>query len=153
MTPVVNYEGVTLYIIWGYIYTMAMIKKSVLIILTVLAVIFFLPSCGSTVNIREDMSPAEMIQRANEAMDRNRYSVAIQYYNALGERNPNNVDLIITSKYHIAFIHYKQNKYEQAREGLNDVLSYYNGPDSVFLPQHFRRLSQIVLESIDKKSN
>jgi len=115
----------------------------------VLALLF--SSCASTVNISEDLSPAELIQRAHEAMDRNRYKVAIQYYQALHDRNQNNIDLIITAEYHIAFIHYKQKKYEQAKEQLNNILAYYNTPDEELLPKHFKRLAQIVLNSIDEK--
>jgi len=108
-------------------------------------------ACASTVNISEDLSPAELIQRANEAMDRNRYKIAIQYYEALRDRNQSNIDLTITAEYHIAFIHYKQGKLEQARDELNAVLEYYNSPDAELLPQHFKRLSQIVLQTIDDK--
>jgi len=122
--------------------------KKLLISLT-LAVLF--SACASTVNIGAELSPAELIQRANEAMDRNRYKVAIQYYEALRERNQSNLDLVITSEYHIAFIHYKQKKYEQARAELNAVLNYYNEPDAELLPQHFKRLSQIVIQTIDGK--
>jgi outer membrane protein assembly factor BamD (BamD/ComL family) len=110
-------------------------------------------SCVSTVTISDDLSPAELIQRANEAMDRNRYKTAIQYYQALHDRNLSNTDLIITAEYHIAFIHYKEGKYEQARSELGAVLDYYNTPDEELLPQHYKRLSQIVLKSIDEKEN
>jgi len=110
-----------------------------------------LSSCATTVTIGEDMSSAEIIQRAQEALDRNRYNIAIQYYEALNERNRSSVDLVITSEYHIAFINYKQKKYAEAREGLNGVLAYYDSPDQILLPQHFKRLSQIVLQSIDEK--
>jgi outer membrane protein assembly factor BamD (BamD/ComL family) len=115
----------------------------------VLALLF--SSCASTVNISENLSPAELIQRAHEAMDRNRYKIAIQYYQALHDRNQSNIDLIITAEYHIAFIHYKQKKYEQAKEQLNNILAYYNTPDEELLPKHFKRLAQIVLNSIDEK--
>ncbi|MCL2213969.1 MAG: hypothetical protein FWC06_02050 [Treponema sp.] len=113
--------------------------------------VLLLSSCATTVTIGEDMSSAEIIQRAQEALDRNRYNIAIQYYEALNERNRSSVDLVITSEYHIAFINYKQKKYAEAREGLNGVLAYYDSPDQILLPQHFKRLSQIVLQSIDEK--
>jgi len=122
--------------------------KKLLIPLT-LALLF--SACASTVNIGEELSPAELIQRANEAMDRNRYNIAIQYYEALRDRNQSNIDLTITSEYHIAFIHYKQGKMEQARDELNAVLEYYKSPDAELLPQHFKRLSQIVLQTIEEK--
>ncbi len=108
-------------------------------------------ACASTINISQDLSPAELIQRAHEAMDRNRYKIAIQYYQALHDRNPSNIDLIITAEYHIAFINYKQKKYEQAKEGFNGILAYYDTPDEELLPKHFKRLSQIVLNNINEK--
>jgi len=120
-------------------------------ILLPLTLAFLFSACASTTKISENLSPAEIIQRANEAMDRNRYSAAIQYYEALHNRNQSNIDLIITAEYHIAFIHYKQRKYEQARRGLSAVLEYYNSPDQELLPQHYKRLSQIVLQTIDDK--
>jgi len=116
-----------------------------------LVLTFLFSACASTINISENLSPAELIQRAHEAMDRNRYSTAIQYYQALYDRNQSNTDLRITAEYHIAFIHYKQKKYEQAKEELNGVLAYYNTPDEELLPQHFKKLSQIVLKSIEEK--
>ncbi|MCL2229909.1 MAG: hypothetical protein FWC01_02335 [Treponema sp.] len=118
-----------------------------------LAVSFLIFSCNTTANITDDMSPAELIQRGQEATDRNRYSLALQYYQVLNERNRTNMDLVITAEYHIAHIHYKQGKYDQAREGLNALLEYYNSPDQELLPQHFKRLAQIVLERIDEKEN
>ena len=118
-----------------------------------LAIVLLFSACNTTVNIRDDMSPAEIIQRAHEAMDRNRYSVALQYYEALYARNRMNIDLVITAEYHIAHIHYKQGRFAQAREGMNDVLAYYDSPDEVLLPQHFKRLAQIVLERIAEDEN
>jgi outer membrane protein assembly factor BamD (BamD/ComL family) len=116
-----------------------------------LVLAFIFSACASTINISENLSPAELIQRAHEAMDRNRYKTAIQYYQALHDRNQSNTDLRITAEYHIAFIHYKQKKYEQAKEELNAVLKYYDTPDEELLPQHFKKLSQIVLKSIEEK--
>jgi len=120
-------------------------------ILFPLTIALLFSACASTVKISEDQSPAELIQRANEAMDRNRYKIALQYYEALRERNQSNIDLIITAEYHIAFIHYKQNKFGQARDELNAVLEYYNDPNHELYPQHFKRLSEIVLKTMDEK--
>ena len=119
--------------------------------MSALAAVFLFSACATTVDISEDLSPAELIQRAQEASDRNLYNIALQYYEALRDRNYINIDLVITAKYEIAFIHYKQKKYEQAREELYEVLEYYNTPDEIRLPQQFKRLSQIVLNSIDEK--
>ena len=122
-------------------------------VLLTLAITFIFSACASTLNISEDLSPAELIQRAQEASDRNSYNTALQYYQALRDRNKTNIDLVITAEYEIAFIHYKQKKYPQAREELNAVLEYYNTPDEELLPLQFKRLSQIVLKSIDEKES
>jgi len=126
-----------------------MVKK--LHILAAFAFILLISSCASSVNITDDLTPAEIIQRAQEASDKNRYKVALQYYQALNERNRSNIDLVITSEYEIAFIHYKQKKYQQAKTELLSVLDYYNTPDEELLPQHFKRLSKIVIERIEKR--
>ena len=101
--------------------------------------------------IPNDLSPAELIQRAQEASDKNRYSHALQYYEALYERNPSNIDLICEAEYEIAFIHYKQKKYGQAKDELNALLTRYDTPDGDFLPQHFKLLANKVIERIDEK--
>ena len=118
-----------------------------------LGIVLLFSACASTANISEDLSPAELIQRAQEASDHNRYNMALQYYEALHERNRNNIDLVITAEYEIANIHYKQKKYQQSRQEFSAVLEYYNTPDEELFPQHFKRLAQIGLEKIDKKEN
>jgi outer membrane protein assembly factor BamD (BamD/ComL family) len=116
--------------------------------------IFLISACGSSpINISYDLSPAELIQRAQEASDRNRYNTALQYYQALYDRNRSNIDLVITSEYEIAFIHYKQKKYRQSREEFNSLLEYYNSPDAELLPQQYKVLSNIVLQRIEEKEN
>ena len=119
--------------------------------LFVILTVLLLSSCATEIYISMDLSPAEIIQKAQEALDKNRYNSAIQYYEALYERNRMNIDLVITAEYHIAFIHYKQGRYEQARSDFNSLLEYYNMPDAELFPQHFKRLSLIVLEQIDEK--
>ncbi|MCL2270678.1 MAG: hypothetical protein FWC24_04965 [Treponema sp.] len=104
-------------------------------------------------NIPQELSPSELIQRAQEASDRNRYNHALQYYQALMERNITNIDLVCTAEYEIAFIHYKQKKYSQARTELNALLDRYNEPDGEYLPPQFRLLAQKVLERISEKEN
>jgi outer membrane protein assembly factor BamD (BamD/ComL family) len=69
------------------------------LVLFILTGVFLFFACASTLNISEELSPAELIQRAQEASDRNRYNTALQYYQALRERNKNNIDLIITAEY------------------------------------------------------
>jgi outer membrane protein assembly factor BamD (BamD/ComL family) len=122
-------------------------------IMAALTAIFLFSACVSTMTIGEDLSPAELIQRAQEASDRNRYNMALQYYKALLERNRGNADLVITAEYEIAFINYKRGNYPLARSQLNSVLEYYDTPDEELLPRQFKRLAQIVLDNITEKEN
>jgi outer membrane protein assembly factor BamD (BamD/ComL family) len=101
--------------------------------------------------VSEEMTSEELVQRAQEASDRNRYTTALQYYEALLVRNQTNYDWLLTAEYEIAFIHYKQKKYGEAKGELNALLSRYDTPDAELLPQQFKRLCNIVLESIGKK--
>jgi outer membrane protein assembly factor BamD (BamD/ComL family) len=117
---------------------------------TVAALLFFSCATGQ-LNIPPNLSPSELIQRAQEASDRNRYNHALQYYEALLDRNPTNIDLVCTAEYEIAFIHYKQKKYSQAKEGFNALLERYNAPDGEYLPPQFKLLALKVLERIDEK--
>jgi ssRNA-specific RNase YbeY (16S rRNA maturation enzyme) len=129
---------------------MILLAKKIHILAAFVFILLF-SACTSTINISEELSPAEIIQRAQEASDKNRYSAALQYYQALSERNRSNIDLVITSEYEIAFIHYKQKKFQQAKNELTDVLEYYNTPDEELLPQHYKRLSKIVIDRIDNR--
>ena len=108
---------------------------------------------GGPVNIPEDLSPAEIIQRAQEASDRNRYNVALQYYQALLERNRANIDLVCTAEYEIAFIHYKQKDYSQAKDEFDALLERYESLDAHNLPQEFKILANIVLKQIEEREN
>jgi outer membrane protein assembly factor BamD (BamD/ComL family) len=113
--------------------------------------LFLLVSCNSgPVEIDDSLSPAELIQRAQEASDRNRYNQSLQYYQAIVDRFPGNIDALCAAEYEIAFIHYKQKKYVDAKAELNALLTRYDSPDEELLPQQFKRLANIVLERIEE---
>jgi len=107
---------------------------------------------GPTV-VPENLSPAELIQRAQEASDRNRYEVSLQYYQAIIERFPFDIDNIIAAEYEIAFIHYKQKQYEIAKAEFSDLLERYNTPDEALLPPSFKILSLKIMEKIEEIEN
>jgi outer membrane protein assembly factor BamD (BamD/ComL family) len=99
------------------------------------------------------LSPAELIQKGQEASDRNRYKQSLQYYGAIIERYPSYIDEVCAAEYEIAFIYYKQKKYEQAKSALEALLSRYETADAELLPQQFRKLTQIVLAKIAEKGH
>ncbi|MDR3166985.1 MAG: hypothetical protein LBT93_03490 [Treponema sp.] len=112
--------------------------------------LFTIGCASSPVDIPEGLSSAELIQRAQEASDRNRYKNALQYYDAILERFATNIDLVCAAEYEIAFIHYKQNKYELARNEFNALLARYDTPDEELLPPQFKKLAIIVLERMEE---
>jgi tetratricopeptide (TPR) repeat protein len=114
--------------------------------------VFLVSACATgPVNVPQGATAEEIIQRAQEASDRNRYNTALQYYEILLDRNLTNIDMVCTAEYEIAFIHYKQKKYDQARTEFNELLERYDTPDEELLPQQYKKLSLIVLESIKTK--
>jgi outer membrane protein assembly factor BamD (BamD/ComL family) len=100
------------------------------------------------VDIPEDMPPNKIIQKAQEASDRNRYKIALQYYEALKERYGDTNEYLCAAEYEIAFIHYKQKKYDEARGEFQSLLARYDGVDGQLLPPHYKILSEKVLSKI-----
>ena len=114
--------------------------------------VLFLSACASSkAAIPDSLTPAEFVQRAQEATDRNRYKIALNYYEALLIRFPKNTEMVCTAEYGIAHTKYKQKKYTEARERLEALLARYDTPDHELLPKHFQRLAEIVLDNIDRK--
>lgn len=106
-------------------------------------------SCASKpAAISGDLTAAEMVQRAQEASDRNRYSVSLQYYEAILEKFPYDMEYVCAAEYEIAFIYYKQKKYEPAKTGMNNLLERYNSPDEELLPQQYKVLARKILTTI-----
>lgn len=118
----------------------------------VLPAVLFLASCATgSFYIPQNLSPQELIQRAQEASDANRFGEALQYYNALLERNPDNLSLVVNAEYEIGFIHERRRNFDEARKWLNSVLARYEQPGGESLPPKFRVLARIVLERIDER--
>ena len=119
--------------------------------LTVLLLCVFLAaSCASRpVTIPDTMPPALLVQRAQEASDRNRYNRSRQYYEAILERFPGSIEYVCAAEYEIGFIHYKQKKYELAESELRALLVRYDETDAELLPPKYKVLANIVLEKLE----
>jgi outer membrane protein assembly factor BamD (BamD/ComL family) len=111
-----------------------------------------LSACASPpIVVPTGLSAAELIQRAQEASDRNQYGRAKQYYEAILTRFPDDKENVCAAEYEIAFILYKQKDYEAAKSGFNKLLLRYNSPDAEALPSQYKVLAGRVLENITKK--
>jgi len=111
----------------------------------------FFSACATRLTIPYDLSPEELIQRAQEASDRNRFNHALQFYKALLERNPDNLALVVNAEYEIGFIHERRRNFDESRIWLNRVLERYEAPGGEALPEKFRVLATIVLERVEER--
>ncbi|MDR2864812.1 MAG: hypothetical protein LBV68_04290 [Spirochaetaceae bacterium] len=116
------------------------------------AILCFASACFSgPVVVPENATTAEITQMGQIAMDKDRDNQAIQYFEVIRERFPENQEAVCGADYQIAFIHYKQKKYSIAKEEFNALLAQYNKPEGRALPQKYRILSTIVLKKIAEK--
>ena len=98
--------------------------------------------------IPEDISSAEIIQKAQERSDLYDWKGAQYYYKALLEKFPNDQNLAVTAMYELAFIEYKQGHYEAARAGFSAVLDKYAAPEGSTLPQTWKILAEKVMAKL-----
>jgi tetratricopeptide (TPR) repeat protein len=112
----------------------------------------FLGACSSgPPYVAPGTSAPKIIQLAQEASDKNRYSRALQYYQMIGARFPDDLQHICAAQYEVAFIHYKRGKYILSKNEFSRLMARYDGPDAALLPPEYRVLSKMILGEIDKK--
>jgi outer membrane protein assembly factor BamD (BamD/ComL family) len=110
-------------------------------------------SCSSAPKeIPEGLSAAEIVQRAQEASDVYQYDAAVRYYETLRERFGSDPTYSCTADYEIAFIAYKQERYAEARSGMEALLARYAGPGGNLLPPRYQILADKVLGVILEKT-
>lgn len=120
--------------------------------LSVLSLILLISACASGPNhARPDISPEELIQLGQEAADRNRYNLALQYYQKILDLFPGNAVMVCTAEYEVAFVQYKQKKYSSAKTGFSSLLDRYSASGGEQLPPKYKRLCTIVLQRIEDK--
>jgi outer membrane protein assembly factor BamD (BamD/ComL family) len=122
------------------------------IAIAALAASLFVACSSAPKAIPEDLSARELVQRAQEATDAYHYDAAVLYYTALRERFGSDPLSKTTADYEIAYIAYKQERYAEAKEGFENLLARYAGPDGPSLPPRFAVLSKKVLEMIADKT-
>ncbi len=94
----------------------------------------------------------EMFQRAQEAVDQERWELALRYYREFIRRFPDDRGAIMEAEYEIAFIAYKQGDYEVAHNRFEALLATYEADQSGTLPEWPRVLSERLLEIIAERT-
>ncbi|TVR72375.1 MAG: hypothetical protein EA427_03295 [Spirochaetaceae bacterium] len=115
--------------------------------------LLLLPGCQSgPVEIPEDLSQMEMFQRAQEAVDQERWEVGLQYYEEFIRRFPDDRGAIMEAEYEIAFIAYKQKDYDLSRRRFEAILATYEADQAGALPEWPRVLSERLIQVIDERT-
>ena len=94
----------------------------------------------------------EMFQRAQEAVDRERWETALRYYREFIQRFPDDRGAIMEAEYEIAFIAYKQGDYDVARDRFEKILLAYEEDRTGQLPEWPRVLSERLIGIIDERT-
>jgi tetratricopeptide (TPR) repeat protein len=127
------------------------VKRSLPFVLLLGSMLLVVGSCQTAPEeIPPGLSQMEMFQRAQEASDEGRYDVALQYYEEFLVRYPEEPGPIVEAEYEIAFIAYKQERYDDAVVGFEAVIGRYDGDDAAELPAWPLVLSEKLLERIDE---
>ncbi len=109
-------------------------------------------SCASLpVSVPEGASPAELVQMAQNAAERGKNEAAVQYYQAVLDRFPEDLPSVCAAEYEIAFIRYKEKDYGQAKPLFIRLLARYDSPDAALLPAQYKVLGEKILAMIELK--
>jgi outer membrane protein assembly factor BamD (BamD/ComL family) len=122
-------------------------------VVSVVLVVFLAGCQTAPEEIPEDLSPAEMFQRAQEAVDAERWDTALRYYETFKTRFPDNRGQIVEAEYEIAFISYKQGEYDDARQQFEAILARYETEDAAQFPRWPQVLSARLIEEIDLRQS
>ena len=120
-------------------------------LLFTLPVVFL--ACQSTkIDIKDDMTPAEFFQRAQEAViERNDYDTALVYYSEFLERFPNDLQNSVVAEYEIGLIYKKQSRITDSRKMFETVLARYKEGNPELLPKWPQVLAEKLLKEIEEK--
>jgi tetratricopeptide (TPR) repeat protein len=146
-------ESIT-YIQDGYMKKNCLVKRAGRMACGFLALaLFILSGCSSGPPIiPTDLSVLQFFQRAQEEAESEDWEDALYYYQTYIDRYPDDLPNIMMARYEIAFINYKQEKYQEAIAGFEEILDFY---ENTTLPLDFplwpRVLSRKMIESIEKK--
>ncbi len=123
------------------------------LILCLLTLAFALSCAGlpKDADIPAGASAKQIIQRAQEANDQYKYKTAAAYYRIALDRFPEDLSVVCSCEYEIAFLDYKQGRYKESQAGFEKLLDRYASPDAALLPQEFKILAEKILPKVKAK--
>ncbi|MDR0909269.1 MAG: hypothetical protein LBM77_05825 [Spirochaetaceae bacterium] len=117
------------------------------------AIVAGIASCASAEVVISDNDTASiLIQRGQEALDAGYYEAAIQYFEQAKTRPENDRGYECNAEYEIGRTYYKWGRYAEAEECFKALLAKYDEPDAEALPVEFKKLAEVELQNISKKT-
>ena len=101
--------------------------------------------------IPEGLSAEEIFQRAQDAVDRSTYSLAMTYYSLVQEKYPDDKAHGAWASYEIAFLYHKMGKNETALSLIDQLLDRY-GKEGDALPPAPHVLAQKLKTRLEANS-
>ncbi len=94
-----------------------------------LALVSLLFACYSSVTVEPDASEAQILYAAQVEFNNGNYDSAREYYNVLMQRYGDDASINITTSYELAYIDYKQKRYDEARAQFLNIQSRYENDE------------------------
>ena len=110
-------------------------------------------SCESTDKqaLPDDITDREIIQLAQNAIDKNKKDLAEYYYKVLLQRYGNYTYDYVEGRFELAHLYLKQKKYDQAVPMLEEILEIYDTSTPGSLPGEYKILAKLDLEKVPEK--
>lgn len=116
------------------------------------AIALFVAGCASAPKaIPENLSASELVQKAQDAVDRYDNKAAIAYYQAALDRFGSDPDVLAMGEYEIAFIYYKEGRYAESKALFESLLARYADAGEGLYPARYRILAEKVLPKVEEK--
>lgn len=119
---------------------------------SIIAVSAFFFACKSApVELTDDLTFAQLIQRGQDAVSLADYKAADQYFVACLDRYGESLKCYVEARYELATSNLKQKKYDMAKTMFNEILTIFDKPEAMYQVQpKFKKLAKIQLEKIEK---
>lgn len=130
-----------------YIFSNMNTMKRIILLLSI-SILFLATSCKSTKVVPEGLTASQLLQRGQDFYGSENYETAEMYYLAVIEQYGNDLNTYIEAKYELAHLYSKTKDYKKAVAAYNEILDYYNMPESYQLKPAFKKLSEQGLSRI-----
>lgn len=124
--------------------------RTVVLILIAAGLVVALAACKTAPKaVPEGLSAAEIIQLGQGASDKDDYEAALFYYDTCRQRYVEDLSVVCECEYEIAFIYFKQERYEDAKALFTTLLARYEQSDARLLPAQYKILGEKILAKVN----